>query len=59
MHSYSIHTTPITINGNSLLRIQLKGNSFLYHQIRKMIGASVAVSCGSWTPAYLTASEGE
>lgn len=50
--SNSVNIKPYTQLGSHYLEITLNGNSFLYHQIRKMIGASIAVACGSWTESY-------
>lgn len=56
-YEFSNHasSTPLTIGSEHYLHVLLNGNSFLYHQIRKMIGGAVAVSCGSWSFPYLQA----
>ena len=53
--SNHISATPLTIGNEHYLHVLLNGNSFLYHQIRKMIGGAVAASCGSWSFPYLNA----
>ena len=53
--SNHIAATPLTIGNERYLHVLLNGNSFLYHQIRKMIGGAVAVSFGSWSFPYLNA----
>ena len=47
-----VSTRPFHHAQNRYIEVQINGNSFLYHQIRKMIGASIAVACGSWTMRY-------
>lgn len=37
----------ITLNGESFTRIRILGSSFLYNQIRKMIGCAIAIANGS------------
>ena len=46
-------TRTITQEGEEFWEVSVNGNSFLYHQIRKMLGAAIATACGSWSFEYL------
>jgi tRNA pseudouridine38-40 synthase len=41
----------VTRDGN-LVRVQTAARSFLYHQVRNMVGSLVLVGTGQWTPAH-------
>jgi tRNA pseudouridine38-40 synthase len=46
--SFVVNETPIVINGTEWLSLKVHGQSFMMHQIRKMVGlASLVVRCGS------------
>jgi len=48
--SFLVNTTPIIINGTEWLSLKVHGQSFMMHQIRKMVGmASLIVRCGAPT----------
>jgi len=45
--SFVVNPTPIIINGTEWLSLKVHGQSFMMHQIRKMVGmASLLVRCG-------------
>ncbi|KAF3392469.1 tRNA pseudouridine synthase 1 [Penicillium rolfsii] len=45
--SFNVNTTPIVINGTEWLSLKVHGQSFMMHQIRKMVAmASLVVRCG-------------
>ena len=46
-------TRAITQEGEEFWEVSVNGNSFLYHQIRKMLGGAIATACGSWSFEYL------
>lgn len=46
--SFVVNPTPIIINGTEWLSLKVHGQSFMMHQIRKMVGmASLMVRCGT------------
>lgn len=45
--SFSVNTTPVLINGTEWLSLKIHGQSFMMHQIRKMIAmVALVVRCG-------------
>lgn len=45
--SFKVNTTPVVINGTEWLSLKVHGQSFMMHQIRKMVAmASLVVRCG-------------
>ncbi|CEJ60993.1 Putative tRNA pseudouridine synthase 1 [Penicillium brasilianum] len=45
--SFNVNTTPVVINGTEWLSLKVHGQSFMMHQIRKMVAmASLVVRCG-------------
>lgn len=45
--SFDVNQTPIIINGTEWLSLKIHGQSFMMHQIRKMVGmAALVVRCG-------------
>lgn len=45
--SFIVHKNPITVNGTEWLSLKVHGQSFMMHQIRKMISmAALVVRCG-------------
>ena len=47
IRSFNVNQTPIIINGTEWLSLKVHGQSFMMHQIRKMVGmAALVVRCG-------------
>ncbi|EPS29229.1 hypothetical protein PDE_04178 [Penicillium oxalicum 114-2] len=45
--SFNVNTTPVVINGTEWLSLKVHGQSFMMHQIRKMVAmATLVVRCG-------------
>lgn len=58
--SFVVNTTPIIINGTEWLSLKVHGQSFMMHQIRKMVGmASLIVRCGAPTERIAQSYESE
>lgn len=49
----SINVENVIVNSKNYFRIELVGNSFLLHQIRKIIGSSLAILNGTWSENLL------
>jgi len=58
--SFVVNPTPIIINGTEWLSLKVHGQSFMMHQIRKMVGmASLLVRCGGPTERITQSYENE
>lgn len=60
IRSFVVNETPIHINGTEWLSLKVHGQSFMMHQIRKMVGmASLLVRCGADAEKTMAESFGE
>lgn len=51
--SFKVNPTPIVINGTEWLSLKVHGQSFMMHQIRKMVAMAVMVTRSGCTPARI------
>jgi len=60
IRSFIVNPTPIIINGTEWLSLKVHGQSFMMHQIRKMVGmATLLVRCGADGPKRIPESYGK
>ncbi|KAF4553367.1 tRNA pseudouridine synthase-like protein 2 [Elsinoe fawcettii] len=58
--SFVVNPTPILIEGTEWLSLKVHGQSFMMHQIRKMVGmATLLVRCGADAPKRINESYGK